>query len=55
MSVSTLASVEPPISHRDVTTIMLMVSEIQIDVKRIRSLLEDNDGEEEEEDGESDR
>jgi hypothetical protein len=41
----TICGVEPPISHRDVTTIMRMVSEIQEDVSRIRELLEDENGE----------
>ena len=40
--------VEPPIEHRDVTTIMRMVGDIQVDVREIRELLEeDEDGEEE--------
>ena len=38
---------EPPIEHRDVTTIMGLLGDIQKDVKGIRKLLED-DGEEEE-------
>jgi hypothetical protein len=40
--------VEPPIDHRDVTTTMRMIGDIQVDVEAIRSLLEDDDGEEEE-------
>lgn len=40
---------EPPIEHRDVTTIMRMIGDIQVDVRGIRNLLEDEDGEEEEE------
>jgi hypothetical protein len=46
--------VEPPIEHRDVTTIMGMVGDIQEDVSRIRELLEDENGEEETEDREPD-
>jgi hypothetical protein len=38
--------VEPPIEHRDVTTIMSLLGDIQADVRQIRELLED-DGEEE--------
>lgn len=39
---------EPPIAHSDVTTIMRLLGDIQIDVRTIRELLEDGDGEEEE-------
>jgi hypothetical protein len=40
--------VEPPIEHRDVTTIMRLLSDIQVDVREIRELLEENeDGEKE--------
>ena len=39
--------------HRDVTTIMRLLSDIQVDVNEIRRLLEEDDGEEEEE-GEED-
>jgi hypothetical protein len=39
--------VDPPIDHRDVTTIMRMLGDIQEDVCEIRFLLEDEDGEEE--------
>jgi hypothetical protein len=39
--------IEPPIEHRDVTTIMGLLGSIQDDVARIRLLLEDEDGEEE--------
>jgi hypothetical protein len=39
--------VEPPIEHRDVTTIMGLLGYIQDDVQAIRALLEDEDGEEE--------
>jgi hypothetical protein len=35
--------VEPPISHRDVTTTMGMIGDIQIDVRAIRQLMEDED------------
>ena len=45
---------EPPIEHRDVTTIMALLGNIHENVERIRFLLEDEDGEEEEEDGEPD-
>jgi hypothetical protein len=38
--------VEPPISHRDVTTIMRLLTDIQLDVREIRDLLGDDDGEE---------
>jgi hypothetical protein len=38
--------VEPPISHNDVTTIMGLVADIQEDVRAIRALLEEDDGEE---------
>jgi hypothetical protein len=46
--------VEPPIEHRDVTTIMDLLGHIQEDVKAIRKLLEDEDDEEEEEAPEDD-
>jgi hypothetical protein len=45
--------IEPPIEHRDVTTIMRLLSDIQVDVNEIRRLPEEDDGEEEEE-GEDD-
>jgi hypothetical protein len=38
---------EPPISHGDVTTIMRLLGDIQVDVAEIRDLLEEDDGEEE--------
>jgi len=42
--------VEPPISHDDVTTIVRMIGDIQLDIDAIRLLLEDeDDGEAEEE------
>ena len=44
--------VEPPIEHRDVTIIMGLLGDIQGDVRRIRTLLEDENGEEEKEDRE---
>jgi hypothetical protein len=42
-----LSALEPPIDHRDVTTIMGLLGDIQHDVVRIRRLLEDEDGQEE--------
>ena len=42
-----LAVLEPPIDHRDVTTIMGLLGDIQHDVAGIRRLLEDEDGQEE--------
>jgi hypothetical protein len=39
--------IEPPIEHRDVTTIMTLLSYIREDVRQIRRLLEEDDGEEE--------
>jgi phage host-nuclease inhibitor protein Gam len=45
---ATITAMEPPIEHRDVTTIMRLIGDIQLDVTRIRELLEDEDGEEEE-------
>jgi hypothetical protein len=44
--------VEPPIGHSDVTTIMRLLGDIQLDVERMRRLLEGDD--EEEEDPEAD-
>jgi hypothetical protein len=41
-------AIEPPIDHRDVTTIMALLGDIQSDVHVIRRLLEDEYGEEEE-------
>jgi hypothetical protein len=55
-SVSTLAtlfcarddsSIEPPINHHDVTTIMSLLGYIHEDVAEIRNLLEEDRGEEE--------
>ncbi len=40
--------IEPPISHRDVTTIMGVLGDIRQDVNAIRRVLEEDDGEEEE-------
>jgi hypothetical protein len=42
--------VELPIAHRDVTTVMRMLDDIQQDVARIRrEIVEDDDGEADEE------
>jgi hypothetical protein len=41
------ALMEPPIEHRDVTTIMGMLANIQEDVSAIRALMEDEDDGEE--------
>jgi len=49
------AAIEPPIEHRDVTTIMGLVGDVQTDVRAIRELLEAEFGEEEEEAPEDDR
>jgi hypothetical protein len=49
-----MPGVEAPIEHRDVTIIMSLLGHIQADVKRIRALLEDEYGEEEEEEREPD-
>jgi hypothetical protein len=46
--------VEPLISHNDVTTIMGLLGDIKSDVQRIRTLLEEDDGEEEEANGQPD-
>jgi hypothetical protein len=46
--------VESPIGHQDVTTIMMLLGDIQTDVRRIRVLLEEEDGEGEEEAPEDD-
>ena len=40
--------IELPIEHGDVTTIMALLGDIKVDVRAIRSLLEEDDGEEEE-------
>jgi hypothetical protein len=47
-------AIESPIGHTDVTTIMALLGDIKGDVRVIRSLLEEDDGEEEE-DPEADR
>jgi hypothetical protein len=39
---------EPPISHRDVTTVMALLGDIKVDVRAIRELLEEEDDGEEE-------
>jgi hypothetical protein len=39
---------EPLLDHRDVTTIMALLGDIRGDVRAIRVLLEEDDGEEEE-------
>jgi hypothetical protein len=36
-----------PVDHRDVTTVMAILGDIQHDVRAVRELLEDEDGEEE--------
>jgi hypothetical protein len=41
-------AIEPPIDHRDITTIMALLGDIKNDVREIRTLLEDDNGEEEE-------
>ena len=43
---TTMIAMEPPIEHRDVTTIMALLGNIDENVAAIRSLLEDDDGEE---------
>ena len=43
----TIRMVDPVLDHGDVTTIMRLLGDIQRDVGEIRSLLEDEDGEEE--------
>ena len=40
--------IEPPISHHDVMTIMGVLGDIRQDVNAIRRVLEEDDGEEEE-------
>jgi len=40
--------IEPPISHCDVTIIMGVLGDIRQDVNAIRRVLEEDDGEEEE-------
>jgi hypothetical protein len=50
-----IASIDPPISHTDVTTTRNLLAHIQEDVRRIRMGVEDDDGEEEEENSGRDR
>lgn len=45
MRSKTVHSLEPPIEHRGVTTIMGLLGDIQADVRIIRELLEEDDGE----------
>ena len=47
MGSATVSALEPPIDHRDVTTIMGLLGDIQDDVAWIRRLLESEDGQEE--------
>jgi hypothetical protein len=44
-----MTAMEPPVTHRDVTTVMALLGDIKVDIHRIRQLLEgeDDDGEEE--------
>jgi hypothetical protein len=46
--------VEAHIGHQDVTTIMRLLGDIQNDVRAIRVILEEDDGDEEEEAPEDD-
>jgi len=39
--------VDVPFEHRDVTTVMALPGDIQVDVREIRNLLEEDNGEEE--------
>ena len=43
-----MAVAEPPVTHRDVTTIMELVVDIRDDVRALRLTFEEDDGEEEE-------
>jgi hypothetical protein len=43
---------DPPIERRDVTTIMSLLGDIQEDVRHVRNILEDENGEEAEEERE---
>jgi hypothetical protein len=45
---ATIGTIERPIEHRDVTTIMSLLGHTQEDIARIRELLEGELGEEEE-------
>jgi hypothetical protein len=49
----TMRGVEPPIEHRDVTTIMGLIVDIRDEVVATRQLLEDDDGEEEAEEADA--
>lgn len=44
--VATMEAMEPVITHRDVTTVMALLGDIQQNVRRIRQLLEDEDDDE---------
>jgi hypothetical protein len=44
---ATITTWNPPIEHRDVTTIMALLGNIDENVRAIRGLLEDENGEEE--------
>jgi hypothetical protein len=44
---ATIPVVEP-LDHRDITTVMMLLGDIQSDVRRIRRMLEEDYGEEEE-------
>ncbi len=46
-AISDLLRMESPIDHHDVTTVMMLLGDIQADVDEIRNLLEDEDGKEE--------
>lgn len=48
-----MGAIEPLIDHGDVTTIMALLGDIQLDVQRIRALLEGEDGEEEDPEADS--
>jgi len=39
--------VDVPCEHRDVTTVMALPGDIQVEVREIRNLLEEDNGEEE--------
>jgi hypothetical protein len=42
------STIEPPIEHRDVTTIMGILGDMYEELRKIRMLLEEDDGQEEE-------
>jgi hypothetical protein len=50
---ATIVLIEPLIDHGDVTTVMGLLGDIQLDVQRIRALLEEDDGEEEDSEADS--